>query len=155
MPKLSWKQAAAWRVRRQHLHQRAPTGSMLAVANRLCGLHAQVMSSAELTAWARVEGLHRDAVRRLEARAATLPARSGGRGRPALGRDVARRGRLLGRFALLVRRAGDQLRREVLHARRDLLVQPLLESREPFLALLIFGSFLGGFCGRCSAWCRR
>ena len=64
MLKLSWKQAAAWRVRRQHLHQRAPTGSMLAVANRLCGLHAQVMSSAELTAWARVEGLHRDAVRR-------------------------------------------------------------------------------------------
>ena len=37
---------------------------MLAVASRLCGLHAQLMSSAELTAWARVEGLERGAVRR-------------------------------------------------------------------------------------------
>lgn len=35
---------------------------MLAVASRLCGLHAQVMSSAELTVWARVEGLERRAV---------------------------------------------------------------------------------------------
>lgn len=64
MVKITWKQALAWRVRRQHLEQRAPAGSMLAVASRLCGLHAQVMSSAELTAWARVEGLHRDTVRR-------------------------------------------------------------------------------------------
>jgi hypothetical protein len=37
---------------------------MLAVASRLCGLHAQVMSSAELTVWARVEGLDRRAVHR-------------------------------------------------------------------------------------------
>jgi hypothetical protein len=37
---------------------------MLAVVSRLCGLHAQLLSSAELTAWARVEGLDRDAVRR-------------------------------------------------------------------------------------------
>ena len=37
---------------------------MLAVASRLCGLHAQVMSSAELTLWARVEDLQRGAVRR-------------------------------------------------------------------------------------------
>ena len=37
---------------------------MLAVASRLCGLHAQLMSSAELTAWARVEGLKRGAVQR-------------------------------------------------------------------------------------------
>ena len=35
---------------------------MLAVAARICGLHAQVMSSAELTLWARVDGLERDAV---------------------------------------------------------------------------------------------
>ena len=32
---------------------------MLAVASRLCGLHAQVLSSAELTLWARVQGLER------------------------------------------------------------------------------------------------
>src|SRR5260370_41673574 len=37
---------------------------MLAVASRLCGLHAQVMSSAELTIWARVEDLDRRAVPR-------------------------------------------------------------------------------------------
>ena len=37
---------------------------MLAIAGRLCGLHAQVMSSAELTVWARVEDLDRRAVQR-------------------------------------------------------------------------------------------
>lgn len=35
---------------------------MVAVARRLCGLHAQVMSSAELTVWARIEALERGAV---------------------------------------------------------------------------------------------
>ena len=37
---------------------------MLAVTSRLCGLHAQVMSSAELTLWARVENLDRREVQR-------------------------------------------------------------------------------------------
>ena len=37
---------------------------MLAVASRLCGLHAQVLSSAVLTLWARVEELDRYAVQR-------------------------------------------------------------------------------------------
>src|SRR4051812_4212656 len=64
MLKLTWPQAAAWRLRRQHLDPRAPAGSMLAVASRLCGLHAQVMSSAVLTLWARVENLDPTAVRR-------------------------------------------------------------------------------------------
>jgi hypothetical protein len=64
MLKLTWARAAAWRIRRHHLHQRAPSGSMLAVASRLCGLHAQLMSSAELTVWARVEDLDRSAVQR-------------------------------------------------------------------------------------------
>src|ERR1700736_5093051 len=64
MVKLSWAPAAAWRVRRHHLDRRAPPGSMLAVASRLCGLHAQLMSSAELTVWARVEDLDRRAVQR-------------------------------------------------------------------------------------------
>ncbi|MGA2741957.1 MAG: winged helix DNA-binding domain-containing protein [Bryobacteraceae bacterium] len=57
--KLTWARAAAWRSGRHHLDRRAPAGSMLAVASRLCGLHAQVMSSAELTLWARVEDLDR------------------------------------------------------------------------------------------------
>jgi hypothetical protein len=53
MLKLTWRRAAAWRVQRHHLDRRAPAGSMLAVASRLCGLHAQLMSSAELSVWAR------------------------------------------------------------------------------------------------------
>src|SRR5579863_10548208 len=64
MLKLTWPQAAAWRARRHHLHQRAAPGSLLAVASRLCGLHAQLMSSAELSVWARVEELDRQAVQR-------------------------------------------------------------------------------------------
>jgi len=62
--KLTWARAAAWRVRRHYLDRRAPAGSMLAVARRLCGLHAQLMSSAELTVWARVADLDRTAVQR-------------------------------------------------------------------------------------------
>jgi len=59
---LTWAQAAAWRAHRHHLDQRAPRRDALEVASRLCGLHAQLMSSAELTLWARVEGLEPDAV---------------------------------------------------------------------------------------------
>src|SRR5438552_1811858 len=64
MMKLTWPRVAAWRIGRHHLDRRAPAGSLLAVARRLCGLHAQVMSSAELTVWARVEDLDRRAVQR-------------------------------------------------------------------------------------------
>src|SRR5258706_724020 len=64
MLKLTWPRAAAWRAHRHHLHRRAPAGTMLAVASRLCGLHAQVMSSAELALWTRVEDLDRRAVQR-------------------------------------------------------------------------------------------
>jgi uncharacterized protein YcaQ len=59
---LSWRQALAWRMRRHHLLTRAPRAEMLEVAARIGGLHAQVMSSAELTLHARVEGLEREAV---------------------------------------------------------------------------------------------
>jgi hypothetical protein len=64
MIKLTWPRVAAWRIRRHHLDRPAPATSMLAVASRLCGLHAQVMSSAELTLWARVQDLNRGAVHR-------------------------------------------------------------------------------------------
>src|SRR5215469_571062 len=64
MVTLTWPRVAAWRVRRHDLDQRAPARSMLAVASRLCGLHAQVLSCAELTLWARVENLDRQAVQR-------------------------------------------------------------------------------------------
>jgi hypothetical protein len=62
MVKLTWRRAAAWRVRQHHLDRRSPKGSMLRIASRLCGLHAQVMSSAELMLWARVADLDREAV---------------------------------------------------------------------------------------------
>jgi len=62
MLKLTWPEAARWRSGRHYLGRRAPAGSLLAVASRLCGLHAQLMSSAELAAWARVDGLARNEV---------------------------------------------------------------------------------------------
>ena len=61
-PEISWDQVAAWRARRHGLHERAPAGRMLDVVDQLCGVHAQVMSSAELTLWARIEDLEPHAV---------------------------------------------------------------------------------------------
>lgn len=65
LPQLTWENVLAWRMARQHLHRRAPATAALAVAADLCGLHAQVMSSAELTLWARVDGLAPEAVTRM------------------------------------------------------------------------------------------
>jgi hypothetical protein len=62
--KLGWDQVAAWRAARHRLEERAPATAMLEVVAGIAGLHAQVMSSAELTLWARVEGLEPGAVQR-------------------------------------------------------------------------------------------
>jgi hypothetical protein len=62
--RLRWDQVMAWRAARHHLDERAPAKAMLEVAGRIAGLHAQVLSSAELTLAARVEDLEADAVRR-------------------------------------------------------------------------------------------
>jgi hypothetical protein len=59
---LTWEQVRAWRLARHHLDERVPREDMLAVASRLCGVHAQLMGSAELTLLARVDGLEPDAV---------------------------------------------------------------------------------------------
>lgn len=61
---LTWKQVAAWRMRCHHLTRRAPHERWLDVAAGIGGLHAQVLSSAELSLWARVEGLTRGHVER-------------------------------------------------------------------------------------------
>jgi hypothetical protein len=61
---LGWGQVMAWRAARHHLAERAPAAARLEVVAGICGLHAQVMSSAELTLAARVEGLGRDDVGR-------------------------------------------------------------------------------------------
>jgi hypothetical protein len=55
--KLDWAQVMAWRAARQHLDERVRSEAMLEVVADIAGLHAQVMSSAELTLAARVEGL--------------------------------------------------------------------------------------------------
>jgi Winged helix DNA-binding domain len=62
--RLRWAQVTAWRAARHHLEERVPAEAMLEVVRRLAGVHAQVMSSAELTLWARVDGLAPDAVGR-------------------------------------------------------------------------------------------
>ena len=61
---LPWAKVLAWRLQRQHLHLRLPREAMLEVVAHICGLHAQVMFSAELTLWARLDGLDPAAVRR-------------------------------------------------------------------------------------------
>src|SRR4051794_5915845 len=61
---LSWASVLAWRMARQGLVRRAPAAAWPDVVSRICGLHAQVQSSAELTLWARVDELAPDAVTR-------------------------------------------------------------------------------------------
>jgi uncharacterized protein YcaQ len=60
--RLSWERALAWRLQRHQLVERAPAKDLLRVVSRICGLHAQLMSSAELTVWARTDGLARSAL---------------------------------------------------------------------------------------------
>jgi hypothetical protein len=54
---LPWPGVLAWRLRRQCLDRRASRDEALGVIAKICGLHAQMMSSAELTLWTRVENL--------------------------------------------------------------------------------------------------
>jgi winged helix DNA-binding protein len=63
MIELTWAQVLAWRLGRQHLVDRAPRGQALAVVEEICGLHAQMMSAAELALWARVADVTSDDVR--------------------------------------------------------------------------------------------
>ena len=60
---LTWARVRAWRVARQRLDERVPKRRLLDVVRDVCGLHAQVQSSAELQAWARVDGVTADDVR--------------------------------------------------------------------------------------------
>jgi hypothetical protein len=52
-------------MERQHLVARAAPSDLVRVVGDICGLHAQLMSSAELSLWARIDGLERDAVHEL------------------------------------------------------------------------------------------
>ena len=64
MIELGREQILAFRLERQLLTARAPASSIVDVARALCGVHAQLVSSAELALWARVEGLEQGEVRK-------------------------------------------------------------------------------------------
>ena len=59
---LSWDQALTWQMQRHDLLQRAAPSDLLRVVSDICGLHAQLMSSAELSLWARIDDLAPDAL---------------------------------------------------------------------------------------------
>jgi len=60
---LSWRQVNAWRLAQQGLCPRLPRDELAQAAARCCGIQAQVMSAAEMAAWARVEGITAQDVR--------------------------------------------------------------------------------------------
>lgn len=60
---LTKDQIRAWRLSGQHLARRVPRNRLLDVVRDVCGIHAQVMSSAELQIWARVNSVAPDDVR--------------------------------------------------------------------------------------------
>lgn len=60
---LTWDRVRAWRLSEQRLDRRAPKSRLLDVARNVCGIHAQVQSSAELQVWARVKGVSPNDVR--------------------------------------------------------------------------------------------
>ncbi len=62
IPRLTWSKALAWRLARHHMVNRASPADLLRVVADIGGLHAQVTSSAELSLWARIDGLDRAAV---------------------------------------------------------------------------------------------
>ena len=57
---LTWPQVLAFRLTRHHLATRAPRSHLTQVVADVCGIHAQLMSAAELAIWARVEGITRE-----------------------------------------------------------------------------------------------
>jgi hypothetical protein len=56
---LGWPQVLAWRMRRHGLVERVPHERAFGVIDVICGLHAQLASSAELSLWARADGIAR------------------------------------------------------------------------------------------------
>ncbi len=63
MRELTWEQVRARRLARSHLAQRAPAVRLVDVVRDVCGIHAQVMGSAELQLAARVSGITQQDVR--------------------------------------------------------------------------------------------
>ena len=59
---LTWKEICRRRLGAQHLRARLPAASFPRMVSDICGLHAQVMSSAELAAAVRVDGMGRGTI---------------------------------------------------------------------------------------------
>lgn len=57
IPQLTWKEICRRRLVAQHLRTPLPAASLHRMVTDICGLHAQVMSSAELAAAVRLDGL--------------------------------------------------------------------------------------------------
>jgi Winged helix DNA-binding domain len=63
VPSLTWDEIISRRLVRSHLAERAPAERLVEVVRDVCGIHAQVMGSAELQLAARVEGITQADVR--------------------------------------------------------------------------------------------
>jgi hypothetical protein len=63
VPSLTWDEVRSRRLARNHLVARAPAERLVEVVRDVCGIHAQVMGSAELQLAARVEGITQGDVR--------------------------------------------------------------------------------------------
>ena len=61
--RLTWAQVRAARLTRHHLGSRAPRSRLFDVVRDVCGIHAQVASSAELQLWSRIEGVTPEDIR--------------------------------------------------------------------------------------------
>jgi hypothetical protein len=61
--RLTWGEVRSWRLARQYLDHRVPAEELLAVVAGVCGIHAQVSSTAELQVAARVDGVRPEDVR--------------------------------------------------------------------------------------------
>lgn len=57
MISLNWVQVNAWRISQHYLTHRLPHGGFIQVIRQTLGVHAQVMSAAEMAIAARVDGL--------------------------------------------------------------------------------------------------
>lgn len=54
---LTWQQVNAWRLSQQNLSSRLPPSGLIQAVGRSMGVHAQVMSAAEMAIGARVDGI--------------------------------------------------------------------------------------------------
>jgi len=63
VPALTWDEVRSRRLARSHLLERAPADRLVEVVRDVCGIHAQVLGSAELQLAARVEGITQADVR--------------------------------------------------------------------------------------------